>query len=212
MLMALVAGVLASGFAYLATGEEPTVAELFGVILPVQVVATIATVALLAPRREDWRSALRATIRPADGWGLLMGAGLQLVLSLAAYWVIVELLDGSAPTQEVVDAAADAIGGSERVLVFLGIVVLGPLSEEVVFRGVLIRALEHRGRWVAILGSALAFAALHLIDPNAIVAVPFLFVLGVVLGYQVLETGRLGRGVAIHAGFNLVTVLALFAA
>lgn len=211
-ILALLAGILAAGIAFTVVGPEPGVSELFTVIIPVQSVVTVLAVAALAPRREDWRIALRARVVPGDGWGVLQGAGIQILLSLAAYWVIVELLDGSAPTQEVVDAAADAIGSGERLFVVVGLVVLGPLSEEIVFRGVLLRALEPRGRRYAVILSSIAFAALHLLDPNAVLAVPFLLVLGLILGHQTLKTGRLGRAVAIHAGFNLVTVMALFTA
>jgi membrane protease YdiL (CAAX protease family) len=77
---------------------------------------------------------------------------------------------------------------------------------------VLLGALRrHRSDASSILISSAAFAALHLLDPNAILAVPFLFVVGVVMGRAVVRTGRLGRAIAIHSGFNLVSVVALFA-
>jgi len=209
--VALVVGFLASGFAYAAVGSDPTVSDLFRFVIPVQWAGTIAVIAWLVPRRFYWRTELRATVARADGWGVLLGVAVQIALSIVAYVIIVELFDGSAPTQEVVDAASEAIGGLDRVLVFLGLVVLGPLSEELVFRGVLLRALEPHGRRYAIVVSSVAFAGLHLLDPNAVVAVPFLFVLGAILAHQTLETGRLGRAVAIHAGFNLVTVVAILA-
>ena len=120
-------------------------------------------------------------------------------------------MDTEAPAQDVVVSAAGAIGALDRVFVALGLIVLGPIAEEVVFRGVLLRAFERTGsRRRAVALSSGCFAGLHLIDPNALVAVPMLFVLGLVLGTQVIRTGRLGRAVAIHAGFNAVTVVVLF--
>jgi membrane protease YdiL (CAAX protease family) len=53
------------------------------------------------------------------------------------------------------------------------------------------------------------FAAAHALDRAAWLMLPTLFVLGVVLGYEVLRTGRLGRAFAIHAGFNLLALLGL---
>jgi hypothetical protein len=38
---------------------------------------------------------------------------------------------------------------------------------------------------------------------------PTLFVLGVVLGYEMLRTGRMGRVFAIHAGFNSLALVGL---
>lgn len=208
---AVVAGLVASVAAFVALGSDVTTGQLFTVVIPAQSAGTVLTVVWLARRRPDWRHELRVRMALVDGWGLAIGAGVQVVLSLVSYWLIVELFNGSAPTQEVVVAAADAIGTSERIMVILGLVVLGPVAEELVFRGILLRALERsRGSRYAVVVSSLAFAALHLLDPNAIVAVPFLFVLGIVLARQVRATDRLGRGIAIHAGFNLVTVLALF--
>jgi membrane protease YdiL (CAAX protease family) len=61
----------------------------------------------------------------------------------------------------------------------------------------------------AILVSAAVFAAIHLIDPNARFVVPGLFVIGIVLGYQALRTGRVGLCIATHAGVNLVAAIGL---
>jgi hypothetical protein len=105
----------------------------------------------------------------------------------------------------------EATGLGTRVAVVITAVVLAPLAEELVFRGVLLRALAHRlPRWAAVLVSAGAFAVGHLLDPNAGLAVPALFVAGLVLARQVLKSGRLGGAIAMHAGFNLLSVLLLF--
>ena len=211
--VAVFAGLAASVIALMALGGEATTVELFGLVVPAQAGGTLLAVAVVARRRTEWRTALLVQIDRRDVVGLLIGGGLQLLLSLVAYWVVVVLLGGDAPTQEVVEAATDAIRGGERILVVIGVVVLAPVSEELVFRGVLLAALRRtRGDRFAVFGSAGAFALLHLLDPNAILAIPFLFVVGVVAARAVISTGRLGRAIAIHAGFNLVTVLALFAA
>ncbi len=168
---------------------------------------------MLARRRKDWRKALAARIEPADAVGLLIGAGLQIGLAAIAYLLIVEVFDVVLPTQEVVEAAAEAIDGGERALVVMALVILAPVSEEIVFRGILLGALRRtRGDRTAVVVSAVTFSLLHLLDPNALLAAPFLFVVGIVAGRQVIATGRLGRAVAIHAGFNLITVLALLTA
>jgi len=210
--VAVVAGFAASIIVLVLLGGEADAIQLFGLVVPAQSAGTIAAVWGLAKRRMDWRRALSASIVGRDAWGLLTGAGLQLGLSLIAYWVIVGLLGGEAPTQDVVEAVADAIGQGERLLVFIGVVLLAPVSEEVVFRGVLLGALRRtRSERFAVVMSAAVFAGVHLLDPNAVLAVPFLFVIGIVTGRAVVVTGRLGRAIAIHAGFNAVTVLAIFA-
>ena len=63
--------------------------------------------------------------------------------------------------------------------------------------------------FAAVVGSAGAFALIHLLDPNLLLAMPVFFVLGWVLARATIRTGRLGRAMTIHAGFNLVTVVAV---
>jgi membrane protease YdiL (CAAX protease family) len=209
--LAIVMGLLAAVLASAVVGAEPSAREVFGVVVPAQSLATLGTIALLSRARHDWRQALNVQWAMGDLMGLLVGAGLQVGLSIVAYAVIVGVFGGEAPTQDVVEAASDAIGASERLLVVLGVVIVGPVVEELVFRGVLLSVLRRRqSEWRAVLVSSGAFAALHLIDPNAALAVPFLFAAGIVMGRAVITTGRLGRAVAIHAGFNLVSVIALF--
>ncbi len=210
--IAVVAGFVASVVVLVLLGGEADPIELFGLVVPAQSAGTIAAIWGLSKRRTDWRMALSASIAPSDAWGILIGIGLQLGLSLIAFLVIVGLLGGDAPTQEVVEAAADAIGQGERIFVFVGVVLLAPISEELVFRGVLLGALRRtRSDRFAVITSAGVFAGIHLLDPNAVLAVPFLFVAGIVMGRAVIQSGRLGRSIAIHAGFNGVTVLVLFA-
>ncbi len=211
--VALAAGLAASVVMLAALGPEAGAGELFAFVVPAQALGTLGAVAVIASRRRDWREALAARITPVDALGVLIGAGLQLGLGMIAFLIVVVLFDAGMPTQEVVEAAAEAIDGGERALVVMGLVLLAPVSEEVVFRGILLGALRRtHGDKAAVLLSSLAFALLHLLDPNALLAVPFLFVVGVVAGRQLVATGRLGRPIAIHAGFNAVTVLALLAA
>lgn len=204
--------VLAATVAYaVVLPGDVTTSELFGVVVPVQSLGAIGAIAWMARTREPWREALAARIEVADWIGVLMGAGLQIGMAIILVTVVERVFGGSVPEQDVVDAASVAVGATSKLLVALSLVVVGPIAEELVFRGVLLRGLlRSHSRRVAVWGSATGFAALHLLDPNAWLIAPLLLVLGVVMGNQVVRTGRLGRSVAIHAGFNLVTVVALF--
>ncbi|MEX2323664.1 MAG: type II CAAX endopeptidase family protein [Acidimicrobiia bacterium] len=202
-----VAGTAAATAAYLAVGDA-TVLAVFGVIIPAQLVGIVLALAALAPRRQPWRQSFRWSAHWSDLVGLPIGLGIQVVLALVVA-SIARSVDIEIPTQEVIDSAAAAATWFEWTLVAVGIVVLGPLVEEVLFRGVLLGALERRSRFVAVYGSALLFASAHALDSAAWLMLPSLFVLGVVLGYEVLRTGRLGRVVAIHAGFNFLALVGL---
>jgi membrane protease YdiL (CAAX protease family) len=185
--------------------------ELFAFVVPAQALGTLVTALLIAARRGPVRSVLALRVQWSDLTGIPVGAGIQLVLSALALAVVETFFGGEVPGQEIVESAGVTGGPAGRILVVLGVVVLGPIAEEVAFRGMLLPALLPRGRRWAVNVSSAGFALLHLLDPNALFSVPFLFVVAIVLGNERLRTGRLGRPVAIHAGFNLLTVLAIFA-
>lgn len=141
------------------------------------------------------------------GW-LPLGALLQFAVSLALVPIALVADLDDAP-QEAVRQLEDA-GGLSLVILALGVVVLAPLAEELLFRGLLLRALLRRTTpgW-AVGWSAAAFALVHLLDPDAAPLLPGLMALGVVAGIQAVRTGSLSRPIMLHAGFNLVTVLLL---
>jgi membrane protease YdiL (CAAX protease family) len=87
--------------------------------------------------------------------------------------------------------------------------VVAPVGEELLFRGLLLRALVRRtSPPVAIGVAALAFALVHVaLDPGAGFAVPALLLLGLLSGYRAWRTGNLSQSILLHAGFNLVAVL-----
>jgi len=209
---AVLAGLVAAVVAVMVVGADATVVELFGVVAPAQSLATIGAIAFMARDSERRRRELGLGLEAEDGWGLLVGAGLQVVLAAAMYPFIRLFYDDQIPVQDIVEAADRALTSPERILVAVSAVLLAPVAEELAFRGVLLRALRDRmsDRW-ALVVSAIAFAAFHLLDPNAYLAVPPLFVLGLVMGRQVIQTGRVTRAVFTHMGFNLVSVIALFA-
>ena len=190
-------------------GEEWSVFDLFGVIATFQAIGIFVGVAVLSRRRPPWREALGARFAREDLRGLVEGFGLQIGLSIGLA-LLIGLFGGTPPSQEVVDEARLAVGGADQIVVIFALVVLAPVSEELVFRGVLLRSLQTRfGPRPAIVGSSAAFALVHLLDPNLLLAMPVFLVLGLALGHATVRTGRLGRAVAIHAGFNLVTVIAV---
>jgi membrane protease YdiL (CAAX protease family) len=186
--------------------------DLFAVVLPLQSLGTLLAAWRMARSRGPVTTVLALRARWRDLVGVAVGAGIQIASAAVAVSIVETFFDGEVPGQELVDEAGGAAGWEVRALVILGLVVLGPLAEEVVFRGMLLPALLHRGRRAAVLLSSAGFALIHLVDPNAAFSVPFLFVLAVILANERLRTGGLGRPVAIHAGFNLVTVIAVFVA
>ncbi|MHC4546650.1 MAG: lysostaphin resistance A-like protein [Planctomycetota bacterium] len=102
-----------------------------------------------------------------------------------------------------------------RILVFVVAVVIAPVLEEMIFRGLIqtvIRSffesrdskLKTRSRvWLPIFISAGLFSMVHGNVPHW----PALFLLGVCMGYAYEKSGSLFRPIFIHAFFNAITVI-----
>lgn len=101
-----------------------------------------------------------------------------------------------------------------RVLVIITAVVVAPVLEEMLFRGLFqtmirslieIRVLKLEARyrpWLAILISSVLFAALH----ANIGHWPALFMLALCLGYSYEKSGSLFRPIFIHSLFNAIAI------
>lgn len=92
------------------------------------------------------------------------------------------------------------------MMLWIGAVVVAPVAEELFFRGLLQTFLVGflPSRWLAISLASLAFGAIHLQQPYAI---PALVVLAILIGYAYERTGSLIPPIAIHAAFNLKTLI-----
>jgi membrane protease YdiL (CAAX protease family) len=211
--LAFVAGVIASVIA-LPFFPDPT-RDPVGLVATLLVQNAAIVLYLAAVAHFRGRGSLRADfglwLRLRDlGWiaiGMAIGIGGSLLLA-----PMTELHKGN-HDQEVVHVAKHATG-VEVALVVFGVVIVAPIAEELLFRGVLLRSLLRRttAEW-AVLISAVVFAAVHLIDGSfgSLVAFPVLLGLGLFSGYQAVTTGSLSRSIFLHMGFNLLTVIVLFA-
>lgn len=97
---------------------------------------------------------------------------------------------------------------SLRILMVFFAVVLTPVFEELVFRGLLqsyLRNLDY-GPWLSILIASVLFSVLH-----PLMHFPAMLVLSVAMGYAYEKSGSLLRPIFVHFLFNGVTIaLALF--
>ena len=85
----------------------------------------------------------------------------------------------------------DAVSGSsDTVSMFLYASFLAPISEELIFRGFVLRSLRPYGKRFAILGSAFLFGLFH----GNLLQTPYAFLVGLVLGYVAGVFRRLVHG------------------
>lgn len=88
----------------------------------------------------------------------------------------------------------------------VAVVLVAPVVEELFFRGLLLGALRRRwGTGVAVVGSSLVFGVTHF-QPLQFVA---LTAAGLMFAGAAVRTGRLAAAIAVHAGFNATTFVAL---
>jgi uncharacterized protein len=164
---------------------------------------------------RPWRSAVRLdTVRPVDLVGLGIGVVLQFVVGLAYLAVRVDEKSVSRPAKDLTDRAG-SIGVGYLVLAVF-VVVGAPIVEELFYRGVLLNAMRRLADEVtnmssrtttvlAVVASSAWFGAIHF-QP---LQLPALVVVGLVCAAARLLTGRLATSIAIHMGFNLVTMVSL---
>ena len=128
-------------------------------------------------------------------------------------WLTEWLAHGQTVTQNIEQLGKSASLGW-RIPLALMAVSLGPLVEELLFRGVLLSALlQRRGSATAIVLSSVLFALMHLPGLNwQVFAVPNLLLLALALAWLRLRSGSIWPSVLAHGIYNLMAVVAWFVA
>lgn len=212
------AGLLGAGIVGVGYGAlQPDVAEdtLIIVGLAGQYLATLIVFALVARRRD--LDELGLSVEPKDILYAGLGMLSQIVVALLIYPLVVRLFPDGGPAQDIggIITSPDTTLTLKMTL-FVTAVLLAPFFEELLFRGVLLKALLRHGRRLAIVVSAFLFTAIHIpglsredILASALVVLPPLFGLGIGLAIITLRTGRLGPAIFLHSGWNLLAASVL---
>lgn len=207
-LAVLAAGGLAEG---LETVTRPSTAELIfslAVTLVFQIGIFLAALLPLLAAGRPFRRLFGPTRGTALMWAVGIGVGVVTsVVALSINAGLALLLEAEEPVEQQIlqDALA---GGVPLVLAALIAVVAAPVTEEVIFRGVLFRALTGKfGLWVAAVVSSVVFAVIHFeIVFSQPIALAGLFAVGMLLALAYHVTGSLLVPVLGHAVFNAVSL------
>jgi uncharacterized protein len=145
-------------------------------------------------------------IRARDWWVVFAGVGVFIVATV----MIQPLVNLANAHQQVVNDLDKASGA--KLAVFAAVaVVIAPVCEELLFRGLLLQALRRRmSPESAVIVQALAFALAHpMLSPTIgdVAVVPALFLLGAISGVVAVRRGDLSASIMLHVGFNLLTTL-----
>jgi membrane protease YdiL (CAAX protease family) len=133
--------------------------------------------------------------------GLACGAaGLAVTIPASVLYVAIVGTDASSAVGEVLGAVR--AGPALAVTIFVIVVFVAPLCEEIVYRGLLWGAVERLGanRWWTLVVTTVVFALAHFEFSRT----PLLLVVAIPIGVARVITGRLSAGVIAHQINNLL--------
>ena len=146
-------------------------------------------------------------VRRVSGRWLLIGVGVGVVAFVLKGLAVVAWLQITGVDADVQSMYGEGGSGGTLSLVlatvFIGL--LTPLSEELLFRGVVENALLRYGPFIGVVGSTLIFALAHGVNE----VFPAALVVGLITAEVFRRSGSVWPGVVVHAVVNLPTVPAL---
>ncbi len=192
----------ATGLRKLVLGISPTVLAAVAVCVLARLRGRTPEQALGLASSQSTRDAGRGAIVCLAVYPVLMGVAILLKYFLSRFGVTV-------PPQEAAQTVMARQLWPEAAATAAAVVIVAPLLEEMVFRGFLLSALSRRmGPTGAVVLSAALFGLLHTADH------PFyggpIFVLGLLLGWLYLRTGRLWVAVGCHGTFNALALVTMW--
>ena len=172
----------------------------------------LAIVVIFASRRGG-RAWIKLGIRRPPLWVVILMPPLAFALQVLTGIIstILSPLLGGLKNPQGCDIS-QAFGG-EPYLAVIGIAVIAPIVEEMVFRGFIYGGLRRKwGVTVSVLVSSLVFALAHTFSVGGSILLlgPSLFIAGCALALVYERSRSLIPGMVLHASFNLIAVIAIF--
>jgi uncharacterized protein len=137
-------------------------------------------------------------LRRPTSWGLAAGLAVGLLVSLLIVTRLLEPVLGAGEEQGLDPTGWRSDRAPAFVLNALVTAALGPIVEELLFRGIGFHLLAQFGHPAAIVVTAIAFALTH----GIAVGLPIFFIIGAGLGFIRSRTGSIYPALLLHAAFN----------
>ncbi|HJU52263.1 MAG TPA: CPBP family intramembrane glutamic endopeptidase [Acidimicrobiia bacterium] len=211
--LAMFAGI---GSAILATSVmlavDGSTSALLVTVALAQYVGHLGTLWLLGRRRGGLET-LGLSVEVSDLRYVFLGLLLQITIPII-FFPLANLVSEGEGGQIISDQLRSLDTTYAKVIMAAVLAVLAPLTEELLFRGVLQRSIGTglRAIWL----TAGLFAVFHLggltgdFFRSLVLTMPTFLVMGLVLSYVTVRQKRLGPAIFIHSGFNLLALVVFF--
>ena len=204
----------ASSF-FLGVPEEVTVGEIIVGIVSTIVFKDLLFIGLVAGvviwrYRLSWRE---LGFRPFDRglWWMPLVAVTACYIGLIVYSVVITALGAKAPEQEELDPFFES--RAVLPLTAFALIVMAPLSEEILFRGFMFAGLIRRFSVpAAMVASGFTFGMFHVAGLDTLALLLPIGLIGTLFAWLYYRTGSLWVNIGAHALFNSVSFLARAAA
>jgi membrane protease YdiL (CAAX protease family) len=158
--------------------------------------AIVLGLALLITRGLDRRSVLG--LRRPRSWWRALGISMLVVIALLVASALVAPFGNPGREQGLVPSGWDSHRAAQFIAFAIVVTLVGPIVEELMFRGVGYGLLEPFGRTRAIVIVGLAFALIH----GLVAGFPVIATFGIGITYLRSRTGSIYPCIALHASYN----------
>jgi sodium transport system permease protein len=207
---AIACGVVLLTIRFFATfaAETPTTWNEFAVMQFVTLAVLVALPALIMTGLLTRSPGSTLRLLPASGKSLLCAVLLAMALHPLAMWTAAGVQELYPINERMLGPIQDmkqVIASAPSIWHILALLALTPaICEELAFRGFILSGLRHMGsKWGAIAISSVLFGVTHGILQQSISAT----LVGMVIGYIVVQTGSLLPGIAFHLVYNSLGLL-----
>jgi membrane protease YdiL (CAAX protease family) len=158
----------------------------------------VLVIALLIARGRDKRAFF--AFRAPTSWSHAAGISVAVIIAiLLIAWALSPFADPEGE-QGLIPTYWDGDRIAQFAAFAVAVTLVGPIVEELMFRGAGFSLLAPFGRWTAIVGVGVAFGLVH----GLLEGLPIITAFGVGLAYLRSRTLSLYPGVLLHSAFNAV--------
>jgi membrane protease YdiL (CAAX protease family) len=171
---------------------------IFGFLFYMVILGVVLFIASGLDRREAF------ALRRPRSWGVAAGLAVLLVFAMLIVAAALEPVLHAGEAQGLDPTGWEPDRALALVLNTIVVALVGPIVEELTFRGIGFFLLAQFGQVAAIIVTAIAFALTH----GILEGLPIFFIIGTALAVVRARTNSIYPPILMHAGFNGIGVIA----